>query len=279
MCSTPSNRTNFAVAACACLVALAAGCGGSETEMAPPAVSPDEALASWHALIQSPAENMENQQLKVLARAIARSSPGKVDEMIDELNDPALTDEKLIAVVASLEEVVSPAQVPKLVELTQPDNPGQVRGAATYLMSLVRTPEAAAALEKLRDDEFGTVRLSALLGLSARGDDAARAALRDIYEREQSTPATRERILLSISQSPMDADRAVYEDAIQSPGFAQDTYLMAVSALGQVGTRDSIDALNALKADPNCSEGMRDMCDNTIAAIEERLNTETANAS
>jgi HEAT repeat protein len=242
-------------------------------------MDPDEAMASWQSLVESPAENMENRQLNDLARTIARSSPEKLNEMIDELNDPDLTGEKLIAIVASLEEVVSPALVPELSKLTEDANPGQVRGAATYLISLVRTPDAEAVLESLRNDSFGTVRLSALLGLSDRGDEAARTDLRTIYEKEGTTPVTRERILLSITQAPVDADRAVYESAIQTPGFEQQTYLMAVSALGRVGTRDSIDALNALKANPSCSVGVRDMCDNTIAAIEERLGAEPANAS
>lgn len=252
------------------LAVMAPGCGGDAVDTTPPPLNPDEAMAQWRSLMASPDDNLENPDLKLLAETIGQSAPQYVDEMIAEFDDPALSDEKLIVLVASMEAVVSPEMIPRLAELTDPGKPDPVRGAATYLIGLIQSPEAEASLEALRDDEYGTVRLSALLGLSDRGDDDARQSLRDIYNKESTTAAVRERILLTVTQVPNEADRAIYELGIQTKGFEQHTYLMAVSALGRVGSVESIGPLSALKSRPDCSVAVRDMCDNTIAAIEER---------
>lgn len=247
--------------------------------MAPVAANPDELMAAWRTLMETPSESMENPDLTLLAIRIGQTAPHYVDEMIAELEDPALSGDKLIALVASLEEVVSPAAVPRLVSFTESERPGLVRGAATYLLGRVESSEATAALETLRNDETGTVRLSALLGLADRGDAEAGQALRELYAKEGTTVATRQSIVLAVSQVPVDADRFMFENAIQSEGFEQRTYLNAVSALGRTGTTESIGALNALKSHPDCSIAVREMCDSTIAAIEERSESATAGSS
>lgn len=266
-----------------CLIALVPACSKTPTPSPPQSAqvqaNPDEMMAQWRKMMETPSQSMEDRNLTLLAIGIGQSAPHYVDEMIAGLDDASLSGDKLIALVASLEEVVSPASVSQLAVFTELDRPSFVRGAATYLLGRVESADATAALEVLRDDENGRVRLSALLGLADRGDSTAGQGLRDFYAKEGTTIATQQSIVLAVSQVPRDSDKSMFEDVLQTEGFEQRTYLNVASALGRIGTTESISALNALKERPDCEVVVRDMCDNAIAAIEERSGSAAAEST
>ncbi len=261
-----------------CLAVVSMGCGDG-ADRAPGPEEPQDIIAAWRGLMETPAENIDNPVLKQTAARIGQSSPEFVPEMIAELDDPALSNEKLIALVASLEEVVSPNTVPLLVSFTAPDKPNSVRRSAAHLLGLISSEEATAALTTLKDDPMETVMFTALLALTQGGDDSAREGLRAIYRRDDVMVSTRERIVNVLSDVPNVEDRALLEDAVQTDGYEQNTYLVAVAALGRVGTPESMNAVNVRKAHPDCSEAVGQMCDNTLAAIEERSKSAAKNSN
>jgi len=261
-----------------CVIALSPGCNETaDTTLAVPTTA--DSMEAWRALVENPSKSMNDPNLQLLASGLSQSNPGFVDEVLAELQDPGITPEKLIALVVSLEVAVSPESVPSLNALTASDKPGPVRRAATHLLGWIRTEDAKTTLLALKDDPQETIRFTALLGLAQQGDQSVRQDLRDIYQRDNVTDVTRERIVLAACIVPIEDDRSILEDAIQTAGYEQDTYRQAVSVIGRIGTTDSIEALNALKANPDCSDQVREMCDNSIAAIEERSESATAESN
>lgn len=245
----------------------------------PTSDTPADSLAAWQALMETPATSINDSNLQLLATRLGQTNPGFSEEVIAQLDDPDLSAEKLMALVVTLEVVISPESVPSLTALTTSDKPSSVRRAATHLLGWIRADGARAALQGLKDDSMDTVRLTALLGLAQQGDLSVRQDLRDIYLRDDVTDMTRERIVLAACFSPIDDDRPILEDAIRTAGYEELTYQQAVSVIGRIGTADSIEALNALKANPESSDRVREMCDNSIAAIEERSDSATAESN
>ncbi len=258
-----------------CLIGVAPGCGDG-VDRAPEQDVPDDAISEWRALMTNPAQNLDDPNLKQAANRIGRIAPHFVDEMIAEFGDPELTSEKLLALVASLEEVVSPEKVPQLIEFTQSGNAGAVRRSAAHLLGLLGSEDAREALMELKEDESETVRFTALLALARQGEPSVRESLREFFRRDNVQVSTRERVVSVLCEVPTDADRTMLERAIQTDGYEQETYLKAVAAMGRVGTKESMNAINVLKANPKCSPAVRQMCDNSIAAIEERSKPGTA---
>lgn len=264
---------SFAFASC--LMLFASGCGGSD-EVEPVATNPEEVMDMWRTLMDTPSQSTEDPELTLLTVRIGEIAPRFVGEMIGRLEDPTLSAEKLIVLVASLEEVVSPERVEQLVALTGPDKSGPARRSATHLLGFVSSDDAKAALENLRNDELETIRLTALVALARHGDESVGPDLREIYQREDVMALTRERVVKALCMVPSDEDRTIFEDAIQTVGSEQTTYMTVASSIGRIGTPESIEALNALKARPDCSVGVREMCDNSIAAINERFEVAAA---
>jgi len=251
------------------IIVMAPACS-KEVDVAPTPANPDDVMAAWRTLMEAPAQNIDNPELTRLAAIIGQKAPHYIDEMIGGFEDPAISGEALFALVTSLEQIVSPEMVPKLVTFTTSDQSGTVRRAATHLLGEINSDSAKDALLILKDDESETVRLTALLGLAQQGNQAVREDLREIFRRDDVMDSTRERIVLTTCDVPIEGDRAILEEGIQIEGLQQGTYVRAVSVLGRIGTLESIDPLNALKARPDSSVAVRDMCENTIAAIEER---------
>ncbi len=277
---TPMSHTHsilgyIGLAFASCLILFASGCGGGD-DAVPVATNPEDVMEMWRTLMDTPSQSTEDPELRNLTVRIGEIAPRFVGEMIARLEDTSLSGEKMIVLVASLEEVVSPERVDQLVALTGPDKSGAARRSATHLLGFVSSDEAKAALEGLRQDEMETVRLTALVALARHGDESVGPDLREIYQREDVMALTRERVVKALCMVPSDEDRVIFENAIQTVGSEQMTYLTVASAMGRIGTPESIEALNALKARPDCSVGVREMCDNSIAAIEERFDVASA---
>lgn len=278
MTHRPSILRILGVAFASCLILFASGCGGGE-DVVPVATNPEDVMNQWRTLLDTPSQSTEDPELALLTVRLGEIAPRFVGEMIGRLEDPTLSNEKLIVLVASLEEVVSPERVEQLVTLTGPDTSGPARLSATHLLGFVSSDNAKAALERLRNDELETIRLTALVALARHGDESVGPDLREIYKREDVMALTRERVVKALCMVPSDEDRTILEDALQTAGSEQTTYLTVASTIGRIGTPESIEALNALKTRPDCSVGVREMCDNSIAAINERFEVAAASTS
>ncbi len=258
------------------------GCGSKTVPVPVPETPGLEAQASpqaifdeWRDLVSNPAEHMDNPRCVVLAAMLAVQAPERLDDMIDMLIDPATGPQSKLMILTSLESVLQPSMVPRLMALTEPGVDGTIRSSVAMLLAGANDPNINQLLRKLSEDDDQRVRLAALNGLTIQGDESARAKLLEMYF-ESGTPAPfRERIALTFSMNPKDDAAGLLADALGVSSIQLSTRMTIAGALGIMGDTTALPALNACIEGDN-PEDLKSVARDAVAAIQARASGESA---
>ena len=240
-----------------------------DTLSSPVAAGPDAILAEWKTLIANPEEHQNDPRCQVLTAMLAAQAPERLNTMVDLLTDPATKPESKLVILFSLESVLTPELVARLLELTQPEVDGTVRSGVTMLLARSADPAVDARFRELQDDEDRRVRLAALNALTLHGDEDARARLREMYFEEDTPAPFKERIALTFGMMPQTGDVGVLSDAASFETLGNDTRTAVVSALAVLGEPEALPALRAC-ADGEYPEDIKAIARDAVLAIEAR---------
>ncbi len=253
------------------------GCGGSASS---PASSSDEAsatetadpdtlLAQWKTLVANPENPANDMQSRMVAVQLANQAPDRLNVMVDMLTDPATKPESKLLIYSSLETVLNPELVKRLLDLTKPGVDDSVRAGVTMLLARVGNPIIDERLQELKTDEDRRVRLAALNGLMLHGDVDARNRLRDMYFEKDLPKQYKERIALTFGLSPKPDDIALLADALSSDDISDATKSTIVGAMGLLSDPACLPALQACIAG-NAPEELKAFAKETANAIKAR---------
>jgi len=251
------------------------GCGeGTVPSAAPESVAsfpaapdPDALFEEWKTLIARPGEGQNDTRCQVLAAMLAAQAPERLDSMVDLLTSPATEPESKLAILFSLEGVLNPELVRRLLELTQPDVDGTVRSGVTLLLARSGDPAVEARFRELRDDSDRRVRLAALNALTLHGDEEARARLREMYFEADLPAPFKERIALTFGMAPQAEDALVLSDAAGLETLANDSRVTVVGALAFLKDPETLPALRAC-AEGDYQEDIKALARDAVSAIE-----------
>jgi hypothetical protein len=203
-------------------------------------------VAEWKKLTGDPAMNHIMMLRPVqLAGALAKKGDHALDPILDVLADPASDPRQKVLVVQSLSPHITPAYLPRLTELLKSSEDDTVRACATMLVAQLKGGEETALLAGLKDDPDRRVRLSAIVGLTRRGDAQSRQALRDWYATPEATHDEKTQIIATLLQDPVHDDFALLGNAAFDP--TTDSYQQnnLVLLLGRQGGEAELKILEA----------------------------------
>ncbi|MCC6697032.1 MAG: HEAT repeat domain-containing protein [Candidatus Hydrogenedentes bacterium] len=261
--------------ACA-VVAIVAACGCGSGGLPGPAApegpgdagaNPQALLDEWKGLIGDPEANLNNPRLVALASMLAVQSPGLLNVMVDMLVDPATKPQSKLMILSSLEAVLDPALVPRLLQLTEPGVDPVVRSGVTMLLANARTPEVAGRLTELSQDEDSRVRLAALNGMVLQGNAEARDSLRAWFLEADTPQPFRERIALTLSMQPAHGDSPVLAKALGDTAIDPGTRMIIAGALSTLADPEAVQALKDC-TQSDAPEDLKALARDALAVLE-----------
>lgn len=229
-----------------------------------------KALLRWFELAGTASKQTPNLQEAVdLSGQLVKLDPRAKRVFLDALAEPTLKPMAKVLARFSLQTMGLDATIAEDLEaLTACEHELTTRLCAIELLGSTDGEQYEKALTRLCEDQDHQVRFVATRALAVK-DPNYRTQLRTFWTQEETTGDEKVGIVLALAEGPAFDSLPVFHDVINNTTFGEPVRAIAVRALSQVGTPESLPALRQCEQEDQ-SEALRLAARTAIEAIEQR---------